>query len=125
MSVSLQPFPQNSAPATEGGADPLAQIWYYLLRTFWQRQGGSGSVLPSVIVNPDMSPYLYSSDINGTLVVQGGTVSEISIVRGTSNIVTGLIQGPVPMLRGDTVAITYSIKPNITFLPAEFVQTAT
>lgn len=125
MSVFLQPFPNNNAPATEGGPDNLGQIWFYLLRTIWQRLGGSGAALPAQNVTVNASPFQYESDISGTLVVQSGTVSEISIVRGASNVVTGVTQGPIPMLRGDTVNIIYSGQPIVTFLPSEFVQNGT
>lgn len=125
MAVNLQPFPNTGAPAEEGGSVSLAQIWYYLLRTMWQRLGGSGATLPAVTAPPDGPPFLYESDISGTLVVSGGTVTEISIVRGTSNVITGVVAGPIPVLRGDTVAIVYSVEPTVTFLPSEFMQTAT
>lgn len=125
MSVNLQPFPSSNAPVSEGGATPLAQIWYYLLRTIWQRLGGSGSTLPAQTVTVTASPFQYSSDISGTLVVQGGTVSEIDIVRGGSSVTTGQTAGAIPMLRGDLVNIVYSGKPNVTFLPSEFVQSST
>ncbi len=125
MAVQQQPFPNTGAPAEEGKDTALAQIWYYLLRTLWQRLGGSGATLPAVAVTPDGSPFLYSSDISGSLVITNGTVSEISIVRGSTNAVTGQTFGAIPMLRGDTVAVTYTIAPTIYFLPSEFTQTPT
>lgn len=122
MTVPLQPFPNNQSPATDASPTPLAQAWFYLLRTLWQRLGGSGATLMAQNVTVGSSPYQFESDISGTLVVHGGTVSELSIVRGSSNVVTGQTQGTIPMLRGDTVNISYSVKPTVTFLPSEFVQ---
>ena len=80
MAVVKQPFPSaNSAAADQGGN--LGQIWYYLLQLLWRRSGGSGVPLTPVIVTPTGSPFLYDTDISGTLVVEAGTVSEISIIR--------------------------------------------
>lgn len=122
MTVQLQPLPAYQPPSADEGPGKLEQAWYYLLRTLWQRLGGAGATLPAQAVAPIASPYQYDSDISGTLVVQGGTVSEISIVRGTSNVITGQTSGAIPMLRGDTVSISYSVAPTLTFLPSEFVQ---
>lgn len=122
MAVQKQPFPVNSSPAADENGN-LAQIWYYLLQLLWRRSGGSGSQLTPVAVTPTGSPYLYDSDISGTLIVQGGTVSEISIVRSVQNIVTGQTQGAIPMMRGDTVAVTYTGAPTMTFLPSEITGT--
>lgn len=125
MSVRKQPFPSADSPAGEGTSYPLGNAWYYLLRTLWSWAGGSGATLPAIAVTVSASPFLYDSDISGNLVIQGGTVSEISIVRGSSNVITGLTQGVIPMLRGDSVSITYSGLPTVTFLPTEFIQSAT
>lgn len=125
MAVQLQPFPSTNSPAGEGSSEPMANIWFYLFRTMWNRLGGSGSTLVTSTITVGVSTFVYSTDISGTVVVRGGTVSEISIVRGTDNIVTGVTAGPIPLLRGDSIAVTYSVAPTMTFLPSEFVQTAT
>ncbi len=125
MTVRKQPFPSADSPAGEGFSAPLGNAWYYLLRTLWGRAGGSGATLPAVDVTPTGSPYQYESDISGNLVVRGGTISEISIVRGTSNVITGVTAGVFPMMRGDTVSVTYTVAPTMTFLPTEFIQSAT
>jgi hypothetical protein len=124
VAIVKQPFPSNSSPAT-AEAGTLADIWYYLLRTLFLRGGGPGAQLAPVAVAVGNSPYLYETDINGTLVIEGGTVLEISIIRSNQNILTGMTQGAIPMVRGDTVAITYSGAPSATFLPAEALQTTT
>jgi hypothetical protein len=117
--VQNQPFPTASAEAVDGETGGLGNAWYYLLQTLWRRLGGAGPSLSPVEVTPTGSVFLYDTDISGTLVIEGGTVSEISIIRSAQNIVTGMIAGAIPMMRGDAVSVTYAVAPTMTFLPSE------
>ncbi len=123
MAVVKQPFPSANTAAADPGGN-LGQIWYYLLQLLWRRSGGSGVPLPPVALVPTGSPFLYDTDISGTFIVDGGTVSEISIVRSAQNIVTGVIAGAIPIMRGDTIAVTYTGAPTMTFLPSELAGSA-
>lgn len=64
------------------------------------------------------SPYTYKASQGGTLIIQGGTVSMVSFSRdGVTNFNTGQTQGMFPVSAGDTLIITYSGAPNLTFVP--------
>lgn len=120
MAVVKQPFPSDNAEAVDKNGT-LEATWYYLLQMLWRRTGGSGAQLAPVAVAPTASPFLYDTDVGGTLVVDGGTVSEISIIRSSQNIPTGVIAGAIPVMRGDTIAVTYTGVPTMTFLPSEIL----
>lgn len=80
-----------------------------------QIQGGTGASFASVTVGS--SPFTYSATAVGHLAIVGGTVTSVEIVRGSSNVT--LSSGPplVPMDNGDSVVITYSAAPTMTWLP--------
>ena len=113
-----QPFPSNSAPiASRDGI--IGQVWYYLLQTIWLRSGGAGGALPASSIAVGASPFEYEADVSGTVLVDGGTVTEIAISRAGSSYVTGAIAGPIPVMRGDAVQVTHAGAPTMTFLPTE------
>jgi len=64
------------------------------------------------------SPFTYTASMGGFVIVHGGTVSQISFSRtsGTSYI-TGQTTGTFPVSAGDSVIVTYSGLPTITFVP--------
>ena len=63
------------------------------------------------------SPFSYVLPFNGQVAVTAGTVSLVSIIRQGTTVATGLIVGVFPVSRGDTVQVTYSAAPTMTFLP--------
>lgn len=63
------------------------------------------------------SPMAYTAREAGTLSIQGGTVSVVTISRGNTSIVLGLVGGLIPMATGDKVTITFVTAPTITFIP--------
>jgi len=72
---------------------------------------------PSQAITVGASVYTYTAPFNGTVVVTGGTVSDIAITRQGTSIDTFLNSGVFPVSRGDGVVVTYSGKPTMTFLP--------
>lgn len=84
---------------------------------FFEALGG-GNLEDADSITVGLSPYTYLADRNGTLVVQGGTVSQIAYVRNGASTNLGVIAGPVPVLTADAVTITYSVLPTVTFLPS-------
>lgn len=67
------------------------------------------------------SPYSYTPNANGTVIVSGGTVSNISLIRGSTTItIATSTTNPVvvPVSIGDTVKVTYTVLPTIQFLGA-------
>jgi len=65
----------------------------------------------------DGSPFTFTPNSNGNLIVTGGTISNISLMRGTVTInLTG--ERVIPLAINDTVSITYSVVPTLQFLGA-------
>ena len=62
------------------------------------------------------SPFTYSAGIAGFLIVTGGTVSLIKFVRN-GTYTTGQTSGTFPLSAGDSLIITYSGAPIVTFVP--------
>lgn len=63
------------------------------------------------------SPFTYDVSASGILIVSGGTVSLIEYGRNGAFTSLGITSGPVPVLEGDQVRITYTVVPTITLVP--------
>lgn len=64
----------------------------------------------------DGSPFSYTAVEPGYIIVNGGTVSAIHLLRGRDDLnLTG--QKIIPVSIKDTVVVTYSVLPTITFIP--------
>ncbi len=84
----------------------------------WQRFFNAivSSAAPIAPVTVGASPFSYRAGAGGTLVVTGGTVSSIALTRNLTT-VSLPTSGTFLMANGDTVAITYSGLPTVTFIP--------
>lgn len=92
----------------------ISKGWYSFLAGLLT---GQPTGLPSQIVLTG-SPFSYKAAQGGTLIIQGGTVSMVSFTRdGTTNFNTGQTQGLFPVSQGDTLILTYSSAPTVTFVP--------
>ena len=74
------------------------------------------SVPGKVSVTPGASPYTYTADRRGVVVISGGTVSTIELGRFGSFVTVGLAAGAIPVDEADQVKVTYTLAPTITFL---------
>lgn len=63
------------------------------------------------------SPFDYTVAGFGTVLVSGGTVSAIALVRGGSSLSLGVTSGLIPVGDTDVVRITYTVAPTVTFIP--------
>lgn len=72
---------------------------------------------PAQSVAIGASPFTYTAAFDGTVVVTGGTVSAIALIRQGTSVATGLTSGLFPLSRLDQLQITYSVAPTATFLP--------
>jgi len=79
---------------------------------------GSASAIAALTVGA--SPYAYTAPANGTVVITGGTVSAVTLKRGTPAAITaGSATGVIlPVSAGDIVTTTYSAAPTMSFVPA-------
>ncbi len=89
--------------------------WYF----FWSglfRGLPPGNVEP---VTVGTSPYVYSAVKRGSMIVSGGTVSLIEFSRdGTTFYDMGQISGTFPLNASDQIRVTYSVTPDMTFIPS-------
>lgn len=91
--------------------------------TSWQIIGGAnsaawGHVVPIAAVTPGASPYTYTAAAAGSVVITGGTVSNIQLKRGATTITIATATGAVvPVSAGDQVITTYSAAPTMNFVP--------
>ena len=105
------PFPSNQAPFVDTELR-ITLPWQLAIESL------AAKPVASVAVIPDGSPFSYQAVSAGVMIVTGGTVSDISILRGTTLIETGLTVGPFTLGEDDTLIVTYSVLPTMTFLPA-------
>lgn len=63
------------------------------------------------------SPFLFSPGFDGFTIVSGGTVSSITLSRdgGATAFATGMTTGVFPLSLADSLLITYTVLPTVTF----------
>lgn len=74
---------------------------------------------PSRIIDIDItaSPMMYAAGEPGTLVITGGTLTNVTLIRGPDSANLGTVRQILLMIK-DTAQITYSVAPtDIQFLP--------
>lgn len=71
-----------------------------------------------VAVTVASSPLAYTASARGTLYISAGAGVAISIRRGATTVPTGAIAGPIDVVLGDVVTVTYSTAPTVNFAPA-------
>lgn len=111
LNAALQIPDADVGPSTRDVANAL------LLATDALLQDPTPRAQPAVAVIVGASPFTFTAPFNGTLAVQGGTVSAITVIRQGLNVATGIIAGLVPVSRLDQVQITYAAAPTVGFLP--------
>lgn len=90
------------------------KIWYF----FWQGIWKGTPPAPESSVAVTTSPMTYVATQKGFMVVSGGTVSAIAFSRdGTAFYTSGEITGSFPLSNGDSLRITYTVIPTLTFFP--------
>ena len=102
--------PTYTTPWTPGNKND--STWY---RYF---QAGETGQPPSaeIAVTLTASPFIYQAPKKGYLVISGGTVTSIMISRTPPTYyLTGQTSGVIPVAQGDTVKITYTAAPTVTF----------
>lgn len=106
----LLPLPNLRSPLAKisGGFAYLIDPWNSFFMQLVQ-------VAPTAVPVTGPSPLSYTANTKGNLLVIGGTISNISLIRGTDTFnLTG--QRIIPISIGDTVTITYSVAPAMNFL---------
>jgi hypothetical protein len=105
-------IPQRTTPLTE--SDGTVNLYWY------QFFSGlvPGKSTPEVSITVGSSPFSYTSSDDGFVIVTGGTVSSITILRSSSAQSVATTTGhAIPIGRGDVLAVTYSVKPTMLIYP--------
>lgn len=114
VNASTNPFPLPTVALTDNGF--VTPPWLRLLTLLWTKAGGSGAgAVQGVTVGT--SPFTYTAKAPGTLVVSGGTVSAIALIRDRVSVSLGVTAGPIPLRSNDQVQMTYSSIPTVDFVP--------
>ena len=103
-------FPSNLLPFVDA-ARRITEPWQLFLASLVALPG------PVADVTVAASPFAYMPPGAGTVYVVGGTVSAIHILRGTVDVNTGQIAGGFALGQKDTLVVTWSVAPTMTFLP--------
>ena len=108
-------FPGSQVPFVTEEERTLTSPWLFFLKAIFDGTAARGQA--ATVLVPAGSPVSYTTGQNGIDAGAGGTVSAISIQRGTAVIPTGVLAGMIPAQQGDILKITYTVKPTINFIP--------
>lgn len=105
-------IPSPAAPIAEPKTGLISQVWNLFFRDLIApAQSAAGVVLTG-------SPFQFQASDDGYVLIAGGTVSAVDLIRGTTTIPTGLTAGFFPVSQGDILEITYAVGPTVTFIPS-------
>jgi hypothetical protein len=113
MANQLNAMPQYPQPLIQAGQ--TARDWYF----FWA--GLYRGLPPENVTEPiaGASPYTYSAQRRGSLIVTGGTVSLIEFSRDGANFYdVGQTSGMFALNAADILRITHAGAPNLAFVPS-------
>lgn len=97
------------------GAGKLLQPWHGYLSQF------TTPPPPFLDITVGISPFAYEAKEPGFVFVSSGTVSDISLTRGSDTIIVApSTANPrmIPVAIADIVTVTYSVLPTIKFIPS-------
>lgn len=91
-----------------------SKSWYF----FWQGLWKGTPPAPESAVTVTASPMTYVAAQRGFMVVSGGTVSAVAFSRdGVTFYNSGETAGSFPLSNGDSLKVTYTVAPTMTFFP--------
>lgn len=110
--MQLNKIPLFTTPLIDRGV--INKDWFF----FWTGLFTGIAPEPEVGIAVGASPFLLTAVRGGFVIVQGGTVSLIEFSRdGVTFYNTGQTSGCIPVGKSDLIRITYSVLPNVTFVP--------
>lgn len=113
MPQQLNRLPDFNTPLTDKKG-VITTSWFRC----WEGLFSGAPTANLSVITPGSTPYAYIAPAGGTLIVNGGTVSQVKYSRdGASFYVTGQTQGMFPLSQGDQLVISYSVPPTLTFVP--------
>lgn len=113
MTQQFNTAPTYDEPLTIKGQ--IARGWFRLW-TGLQKGQPTG---PAAGVKVGSSPFRYTASQGGSLIVNGGSTTQISFSRdGVNFFILGVTVGMFPLSQGDVLQITYPVAPpTVTFVP--------
>lgn len=113
MTIQFNRMPDYNQPLTTKGV--TASGW----ARFWQGLWSGAPTGAISVVTVGSTPFTYTAPMGGTLIVNGGTTTQIKFSRDGANFyITGLTAGMFPLSQGDQLVVTYSVgPPTVTFVP--------
>lgn len=106
-------LPSPTLPAIDPKSGKFGSVWYQFLTRLAQLTAESPMTAPAV----GASPFTFTAGTIGHMFVTGGTVSSIVLTRSGTSITCQANQF-IPMAAGDTITVTYSVAPTMTFVPS-------
>jgi len=94
----------------------LLPPWNSYLQQFTQAPA------PVINITVGASPFAYTTRIPGQLVISGGTLTGITLTRGTVVLTLATTNRLILMGINDIVTVSYSVLPTIQFLPLYGIQ---
>lgn len=109
----LNRLPQFGQPLETGKV--TSRDWYFFWTGLWR---GLAPELESPVALTG-SPFVYSAPRRGSLIVSGGTVSQIRFSRDASTFYdVGATAGMFSLNAADRLEVTYTGSPTLTFVPS-------
>lgn len=112
MSLQHNNLPNFNVPLQVQGV--TGKDWYF----FWANLFRGLSPANEVALTVGASPYVYTAEVRGSVIVSGGTVSAIEFSRdGVTFYATGQTSGMFTLNAQDRLRVTYSVLPTMIFVP--------
>lgn len=109
--------PTFGLPADRRAVDAKTGAWINYWYQWAVRISQLTAERPIAAVTVGGSPFTYTAATIGNMFVTGGTVSSIVLTRSGVSITCQANQF-IPMAAGDTVTVTYTVAPTMTFVPS-------
>jgi hypothetical protein len=106
-------LPSPTLPVSNPQTGMLASVWYQ----FFVRLSQLSAERPIAPLSVGASPFVYTASTIGNIFVSGGTVSSIVLGRSGVNL-TCPASVFIPVAANDTVTVTYTVLPTMTFVPS-------
>jgi hypothetical protein len=87
------------------------------LQTQMSNVAPSGLSASAITVTSSPFTYTNSASRSGLVIVSGGTVTTISLIRNSVSFLVGLLAGTFHLAPGDKLAVVYVVAPTMTFVP--------
>lgn len=106
------PMPSVTSPLVDPKTGMVQEAWQRFFLSLISPPS------PLVPITVGASPFDYQRGIAGNVLVVGGTVTAVHLIRGRDDVDAGLIAGFFPLGHNDTLRVTYAVAPDMYFIPS-------